>query len=136
MSLLGKPCRKDHVFFCFRYRLAVQNFYFDSFNWYVPPLQSLSVRQIVQTVCDLFVPCVHRVNRFLGKAHIVQRNNMLCSIPARARWGVVCCKAAAALNAPSRSGSSPVYSLVFRFKVSAQSRTCSSKTALTSFCVI
>jgi hypothetical protein len=58
------------------------------------------------------------------------------SIPARARWGVVCCKAAAALNAPSRSGSSPVYSLVFRFKVSAQSRTCSSKTALTSFCVI
>ena len=42
------------------------------------------------------------------------------------RWG----------SAPSRSGASPVYSLVFRFKVSAQSRTCSSKTALTSFCVI
>lgn len=62
--------------------------------------------------------------------------DLLASIPARARWGVVCCKAAAALNAPSRSGSSPVYSLVFRFKVSAQSRTCSSKTALTSFCVI
>ena len=34
----------DHVFFCFRYRLAVQNFYFNLFNWYVPPLQSLSVR--------------------------------------------------------------------------------------------
>lgn len=44
MSLLGKSCRKDHVFFCFRYRLAVQNFYFNLFNWYVPPLQSLSVR--------------------------------------------------------------------------------------------
>ena len=27
-----------------RYRLAVQNFYFNLFNWYVPPLQSLSVR--------------------------------------------------------------------------------------------
>lgn len=44
LSLKAKPCHKDHVFFCFRHRLAVQNFYFDLFNWYVPPLQSLSVR--------------------------------------------------------------------------------------------
>ena len=58
------------------------------------------------------------------------------SIPARARSGVVCCKAAAALKAPSRSVSSPVYSFVFFCNVSAQSRTCSSNTALTSCCVI
>ena len=36
---------------------------------------------------------------------------MMCFaiIPASARWGVVCCKAAADLNAPSRSVSSPSY---------------------------
>ena len=58
------------------------------------------------------------------------------SIPARARSGVVCCKAAAALKAPSRSVSSPVYSLVFRCRISLHKATCSSKAALTSFCVI
>ena len=58
------------------------------------------------------------------------------SIPARARSGEQCCKAAAALNAPSRSVSSPVYSLVFFCRMSAQRRTCSSNTALTSFCVM
>lgn len=58
------------------------------------------------------------------------------SIPARARSGEQCCKAAAALNAPSRSVSSPVYSFVFRCRISLHKATCSSKAALTSFCVI
>ena len=69
--------------------------------------------------------------------HISYRE-MMCfaSIPARARSGEQCCKAAAALNAPRRSVSSPVYSLVFFCRMSAQRRTCSSNTALTSFCVM
>lgn len=63
---------------------------------------------------------------------------MICfaSIPARACSGVQCCKAAAALNAPSRSVSSPVYSFVFCCRILAHNATCSSNTLLTSFCVI
>ena len=44
MPALGKPGRKHHVFLGLRHRLAVQNLYFNSVDWSVPPLQSLSVK--------------------------------------------------------------------------------------------
>ena len=36
---LGEPGGKDHVLLGLLYRLAVQYFYFNPVDWYVPPLQ-------------------------------------------------------------------------------------------------
>ena len=58
--------------------------------------------------------------KFMPSAKHMSYRETICfaSIPARARSGVVCCKAAAALKAPSRSVSSPVYSFVFFCRIS------------------
>ena len=41
---LGKPGGKDHVLLGLCNRLAVQNLHFNLVDWYVPPLQWLSIR--------------------------------------------------------------------------------------------
>ena len=44
VASLGKPGGKDHIFLGLLHRLAIQNLHFNSVDWYVPPLQWLSVK--------------------------------------------------------------------------------------------